>query len=143
MATGSTKLNSGIGRVHKNAQIGERKKNMIKFSCVVRKFDAKDGRHFVGANAKGSYLMGIVDEHNAPLVFEADKDYDIRFTISSLVALPKEEGIYNVEIDNEKGPYEAWIDARPEHADWRVLRILTRGPSVVWTKTHDLTVKEK
>lgn len=80
----------------------------IKF--IVKKYDKKTGGTFAKAQIKGKFV---------PLATAEDEVYyNVKF-VSKNVALPTEEGIYEVSYAEN----DLWIDNRPEMIEKHILRI--------------------
>ena len=87
---------------------------MQKVKVIVRKYEKKSGGTFVKISIGGRFINDVLAEEN--------ETYVVKFTSSSAVKEPTEEGIYEVAFNDG----ESWIDNRPEVAGAHIFRIVAQ-----------------
>ena len=87
---------------------------MQKVKIIARSYKTKDGKSFTKLTIGGKYINDVLAEE--------EEQYHVKFTNSSQVKEPTQDGIYEVAFNDN----EAWIDNRPEVAGAHIFRIVAQ-----------------
>lgn len=87
---------------------------MQKVKIIARSYEKKSGGKFTKLTIGGKFINDVLAEEN--------ETYVVKFTSSSAVKEPTQDGIYQVAFNDN----EAWIDNRPEVAGAHIFRIVAQ-----------------
>ena len=87
---------------------------MQKVKIIAKTYEKKTGGKFTKLTIGGKYINDVLAEEN--------ETYVVKFTSSSVVKEPTQDGIYQVAFNDN----EAWIDTRPEVAGAYIYRIVAQ-----------------
>lgn len=87
---------------------------MEKIKIIVKNYQTKKGTTFTKLSIGGKFINDVLAEE--------DKSYQVKFTSTSAVKEPNQEGIYEVAFNDG----EAWIDTREGYQDKYIFRVVAQ-----------------